>query len=145
MMITVFRTLLDKLFQWLTATETTLAEFWGSTMLMGMGFWLMLPFDTFESIPAYSVMERLMPESAWGACAIVLGGFQSYANVSHRESLRIFAAFFSSVMFAFVGSLALLSEPASLLAPICGTASFIEGVVYLRLSFLKREAPRDLR
>jgi hypothetical protein len=83
-----------------------------------------------------------MPEAYWGTAAILLGAVQSYGNLRRRPVWRSVGAFTASVMYGFVSCLALLSESASLLAPICGTASFIEGVVYLRLSFLKSEAPR---
>lgn len=136
------RRLIDALIKLVTRTDTTLSEFWGSTMLIAMGIWLLLPEPTFQEIPAYRIMARMMPEASWGVLAISLGLVQSFGNLSKRPAWRSIGAFTASVMYGFIACLALLSESASLLTPICGTASFIEGVVYLRLSFLKSEAPR---
>ena len=136
-----FRDLLNSLVRLLTVTDTTLAEFWGSTMLILMGVWLLLPMDTFRSIPAYRVMDSVAPEATWGLAAIAVGGFQAFGNLSRSLPSRSHSAFVASVMFGFVAVLAIRSSSESLLAPICGTASFIEGVIYLRLAFLKVESP----
>ena len=136
--------LLDQLVRLLTATETTLSEFWGSTMLIAMGIWLCLPFQTFDTISAYGVMQRLLPEPVWGMIAIALGLFQAIANLTKLAKLRSAASAASAIVFGFVANLAVVSEPASLLFPICGTAAFVESLIWLRLSFVKPEAPGGL-
>jgi hypothetical protein len=128
---------MDRFVRLVTDTDTTIAEFWGSTTLLLMGFWFILPYRTFDTIPAYHIMAEMMDEEGWGLCTIFLGLVQAVGNITKRYYFRVPGAFFASVMYLFVASLAISSEPASLLAPICGTASFVEGLVYLRLSFLK--------
>lgn len=139
-----FLVLLDRLVRLLTATETTLSEFWGSTMLLAMGLWLCLPFETFDTISAYGTMHKLLPEPVWGMIAICLGIFQAVANWTKVVKLRSIAATASAIGFGFVANLAMVSQPASLLFPICGTAAFVEMLIWLRLSFKKTEAPGGL-
>lgn len=129
-----FDIIVDRLLSTLTETETSLAEFWGSTMLMTAGFWLLLPWETFSWTPAYRLMASIAPEPAWGIVGLAVGGYQSAANVAHSRSHQRRSAFVASVFCAFIFSLALVSGPFSLLTPTWGTASLLQGIVYLRLS-----------
>ena len=136
--------ILTRMLSLFTRTETSLGEFWGSTMLIAMGVWLLLPMSTFSVIPAYRFMGTVAPEPVWGIASLGLGLFQSAGNISKVRRMRSTGSFVASVLFGFVAALAIISQPESLLAPICGTASFVEGVIYLRLSVFKTEAPGGL-
>lgn len=43
------------------------------------GGWLVLPFSTFSSSPAFAYLDRWAPEAAWGCAALALGALQLVA------------------------------------------------------------------
>src|SRR4051794_8161211 len=54
------------------------------TMATLWGFWLVLPFDTFASSPAFGVMAQLAPEMLWGGVILTIGLMQLFMVVVRR-------------------------------------------------------------
>lgn len=143
-MIERIRHLIDRVARLLTETDTSLAEFWGSTLLIAVAIWLLFPFgplfeipDTFELTPVYTLMATVMPEKTWAGFSLGLGILQAWGNLTRNRPRRSAAAFAAAMFFGFISMLALVSAAESLLVPIFGVASFVEGLVYLRLSFFR--------
>jgi hypothetical protein len=130
-----FRRVVSQLARLLTETDTTLAEFWGSTALVAIGAWLVVPFypDTFAAVPVYRLLGSVMAEWAWGLVCLALGFAQAGANLTRHRDARRGAAFVAAVFFGFLSSFAMIALTSSLLVPLFGTASFVEGVVFLHL------------
>jgi FtsH-binding integral membrane protein len=129
------RRLIAALARLITESDTTLAEFWSSTMLVVMGAWLLVPFapGTFATLPTYKLMAHMAPEWIWGFAAMGLGAVQSFANLARNRGVRRSAAFVCSIFLGFVAMLVFISVPESLMPPICGVAAFLDGVVFLHL------------
>lgn len=143
-MIAWIRKTIDLIARLLTETDTSIGEFWGSTMLVAMGSWLIVPFhpDTFEAIPVYRLLSSIMPEWAWGLATIAFGFGQAGANLGRNRAARRLAAFAAAVFFAFLFFFAILALSASLLVPLFGTASFVEGIIFLHLRKTVGPLPR---
>lgn len=60
--------------------DTEPAELSGGLLKVGIGLWLLLPFDTFESSPTFAVFS-ILPEWLWGSVLLALG-------VLHLSALR---------------------------------------------------------
>jgi hypothetical protein len=127
------RRLVHWLSELLTETDTSLAEFYGSTVLFAIGVWLFLPPDTLEAIQTGNVMLAVMSENAWGALALSLAAFQSWANLSRGRSARRFAALAAAAFFGFIAIIGIILWSKSLVAPFAGVSSMIEGIVFLHL------------
>jgi hypothetical protein len=129
------RRLVAALARLITESDTTLAEFWSSTMLVVVGAWLLVPFSpsTFTALPTYRLMSHLAPEWCWGFAAMGLGAVQSFANLTRNRDARRNSAFVNSIFLGFVAMLVFVSVPESLMPPLCGTAAFLDGVIFLHL------------
>lgn len=60
--------------------DTEPAELSGGLMKVAIGFWLLLPWSTFESSPTFAVFS-ILPEWVWGCSLLALG-------LAHLLSLR---------------------------------------------------------
>jgi hypothetical protein len=127
------RHLLAKVLQVLTETDTTLAEFWTSTMLFG---WALFFFDPWPagSGTIYFHMAQVLPELVWGILCGALAIVMSYGNVTRTLRFRRVGAFLSSVLFLFVTMIGMAADIHALYVPTYATNSLVMAVVYLRLS-----------
>jgi len=60
--------------------DTEPVELSGGLLKVAIGFWLLLPFETFESSPTFAVFA-ILPEWLWGCSLMALG-------IAHILSLR---------------------------------------------------------
>lgn len=71
--------------------DTEPAEFSGGLLKVAIGFWLLLPFETFESSPTFAVFS-ILPEWLWGSALFALGAFHLLALRSGGQEARRHAA-----------------------------------------------------
>jgi hypothetical protein len=140
--LALFRTVTERLLALLLRTDTTLAEFWSSTMLLAWGIGFLDPWPEpagcAESIVAQSVGE-FGGEVLLGSICLLLGAAQSFGNLKGSRRVRRVSAFCASVFFGFLCILALGWMPSAVFAKTTAVASFVQAIVYLRLSL---SAPR---
>lgn len=125
----------------LTVTDTTLAEFNSSTMLLGMAILMLDPWPTLDAqginIPIFRAMLEIASEHGWGFIFLALGVLQSGANLGGNIALRKIAAFAAAVLWGLLMSLGFVTYPPSFFVPVCGAMCLVQAVVYLRLSLLQ--------
>jgi hypothetical protein len=130
------RNLLDAFLRMLTETDTTLTEFCSSTSLLAIGLVLLFPMDTLQrDVPLLRLWLDVLPNHfLWAFVFLIIGGYQSVANVKHKVYARRGAAFMAFVFFGFFGALAFVRSPTVLILGILfAVQSFTQGLVYLHL------------
>jgi hypothetical protein len=130
------RNLLDAFLRMLTETDTTLTEFCSSTSLLAIGAVLLFPMEVLQrDVPLLRIWLDVLPNHfLWALVFLIIGGYQSFANVGRRAYARRGAAFMAFVFFGFFGALAFVRSPTVLILGILfAVQSFTQGLVYLHL------------
>lgn len=92
--------------------DTEPAELSGGLLKVGIGFWLLLPMDTFGSSPTFAALS-ILPEPVWGVVLIALGTFHLSALRSGASAARRHAATIGYlVWFSFAVVFVATSPPA---------------------------------
>jgi hypothetical protein len=119
----------------LTVTETTLVEFWSSTMLLWLGAMFLDSGETLiANVPFHAHLMALMPEHQWGILLGSVGLLQSFANAMHAEYARKFTAITTAGLFFILAFLAHATEPVSPFFAVFGTSGLVMSVAYISLS-----------
>lgn len=147
---------LDHFIGMLTLTDTTLAEFQSSTTLLFFAFIFLNPWPTLTALPdPYSVMSKVMSESGWGVTCLILGGWQSTVNWQRNGTGRKVAAFIACLFYGFlsvllaivsadaVGGTGFFGVPTRPVIPCLLVMSFVQALVYLRLSLRAAQRERE--
>lgn len=125
----------------LTVTDTTLAEFNSSTMLLGMAVLMLDPWPTLDAsgvnIPIFRAMLSITSEHGWGFFFLSIGALQSAANLADRLALRKLAAFVAATLWGLLAMLGTMTHPPSFFLPVCGSMALVQAAVYLRLGLLQ--------
>jgi hypothetical protein len=88
-------------------------EFIATYILLGWGFILLLPFQTFESSGAFKVMESIMPENCWGYVTLILGLILLTGNLLNNYTLRKYSLLLSCLVWVVVFSSLFLANKSS--------------------------------
>ncbi len=68
------------------------------------GLWLLLPWDTFEPSPGFSVMRVLAPEWGWGLVMTFIGISQLYALLIDERRPRLNFSLMASAAWVFIAT-----------------------------------------
>lgn len=91
--------------------------FFVGTTLLGMGIWLMLPWDTFPSSPVYDFMEEQASEFAWGVFMVLTSLIMVASSLVRKpREVALAALLAAGVWFAMFCSFA-LGNPPSITVP----------------------------
>lgn len=96
---------------WWWDADTRGAEVLSALIAWTWGLWLLLPWNTFESVASYAFMSTLLPERTWGVLFLVVGGLQSLAMCGNVHLFRYPAAVFSMVLWVSVSLMFFASNP----------------------------------
>jgi hypothetical protein len=119
----------------LTETDTTLAEFWSSTMLLGLGVMFLDSGETLiANVPFHAHLMALMSERHWGLLLGSVGIFQAVSNLARANYARQFTAITASFLFFTLAFLAHATAPVSPFFAVFGTSGIVMSVSYISLS-----------
>lgn len=110
----------------LASCDTEPVELGGGLLKIALGFWLLLPFDSFASSPSF-VDLAVIPEPLLGAVILAFGCFHLYALRGGCPRLRRTASLAGFLIwFTLAGTVLLTNPPAmgwiTFLAAACGQA-----------------------
>lgn len=112
--------------------DTEPIELQGATLKILLGFWLLLPWDSFDASPTFRYLDAI-PETAWGTFLLITGFIHWYTLRSgYREMRRV------SCLLGFLVWFALTVVFLVANAPAIGFAAFFvvalgQGWSYIRL------------
>ena len=116
---------------WTYDTEPT--EFWLGLVTLALGFWLLLPCDTFALGPGYRAMLALAPEPFWGLLWVAVGALHLVKLLTNGIHFRRQTAFLMVVLWLFQAVLIALGSMAGIGVAIYSTLALQAAWVYLRL------------
>lgn len=95
---------LDCLWKVLVQGDTAPIEIFASIRIVLWGFWLLLPFNTFDSLPrVYGTMQRIADETTWGILATGLGLWLLVGVATGDYRWRKTACFFGFLFWFMLG------------------------------------------
>lgn len=151
---TGLRRLIDALLEAVTHTETTLSEFVCSTTFLWVGVVMLLePGALIPTSRLYASMTALMPQEGWGVLFILVGLFQSVANLrslrraetfmQRNETMRMrrIAAATAALLFGYIGALGIHQHPVSIFGALCKAQALGQLIAFWHLGYhIEREA-----
>jgi hypothetical protein len=118
--------------------STRFSEFVIGFQGIGVGLWLLLPFDTFASNPAYGRMASFLPEWAWGGALFIVGISQVLATAlpdARSLSIRRVTNWLMMVIFLSMAFTFGMYNIFSTGVPSYGIVGLAELFIFIRLQF----------
>ncbi len=129
--------LVERLVALLVRTETSLAEFWSSTLLLvwAAGFFSRAPLPEGNAVHEIAVMVRPIGGQLFlGVLCLTVGLAQSIGNLAGYYRLRQLSAFVTAVLYGFLSLLGFHAVPTAIFNRTAAVAALVSGIVYLRFS-----------
>lgn len=86
-------------------------EIWQAVYAIAWGFWLLLPFTTFNTFQTWDFLNSLMPESAWGVGTIVFASASIVLTKQRQPYARVAANALLAPGWVFMAWVAIVSTP----------------------------------
>jgi hypothetical protein len=128
----------------LVRTDTTIAEFWSSTLLIAWSLFFAFPISRPRSEVMQDLVDMMGPVGGrWTLAAICLGlgAAQALANFNRHRKWRRKLAFGCSVFYGFISILTFYALAGAILVYTAAVCSLVSGVIYLRLSLELMDRP----
>lgn len=110
-------------------------ELSGGTLKIVVGFWLVLPLQTFSSAPAFGVIS-VIPENLWALFLVVIGAGHLAALANGHPAWRRWAAFVGCFIWSAMGITFIWANPAGIGPLLFLGAGLSQAWCYVRLGTL---------
>lgn len=114
-------------------------EIMGATIKIGMGFWLLLPFQSFKNGGGITSVGA---ENIWGWALLILGVTHMVAIRAGRIKYRRIMTFIAFLFWLFTILITIQATITSPLIPFYGTIAFFMAMNFIRISVF---LPPDVR
>lgn len=111
------------------------AEVWIGLLSFAFGIFLLLPFDSLDTAPAFMVMRQLAPEWAWGVWLLSSGVAQIGGLAVNHRRLRMLAGLSSFFLWCFVSLLVIIANPRAPAVVIYPGLAAAAGWSFLRIGY----------
>lgn len=111
------------------------AEVWIGLLSLALGLFLLLPFDSLETTPAFRLMNNLAPEWAWGIWLLASGIAQIGGLAINQRRLRMIAGLSSFFLWLFISLLLVLANPRAPAVIIYPGLALAAGWSFLRIGY----------
>lgn len=118
--------------------DTEPAEFRGALLKLLMGFWLVLPLDSFQSSRTFATLS-FMPEFVWGWLFLILGALKLYYLRQGSWKSRGTMAFIGFLVWFSLGLVFVSTNPPALGWIMFMLAAAEQGWCCIRLRLHARE------
>jgi hypothetical protein len=115
--------------------DTEPTELSGGLLKAVIGFWLLLPVQTFSNAPAFEAVS-VIPESAWGVFLVVVGVLHLAALRNGHAGWRRWAALIGCFIWCAMGLTFMAANPAGIGPLLFVGAGLAQGWCYSRLGAL---------
>jgi hypothetical protein len=109
---------------------TDLHELFGAAWAFALGFWLLVPFDTFATTPTFRVLAAISIEGLWGAALFAFGLWRFDAILMNRRDTNHALTMAAVVLWGSLAVLFFLGNPAAPGAALFMLLATLESLSY---------------
>ena len=124
--------MIERTKQLLFGTHTDFFELFNSTLLIGWGAWLLLPFDSFTSSKAFTVLATYFSETTFGLIPVAIGLYILYTLIAFRIARRRYGILAATAFWIFIAVIIGSSNIASTGVAVYGIVAIFSIISYLR-------------
>ncbi len=124
--------MIERIKQLIFGTHTDFFELFNSIVLMAWGGWLILPFETFKTTKAFTVLDTYTNELAFGFIPLLIGLYILYTLLAIGTSRRRYGILAAAAFWIFISIIIGASNITSTGVPIYGLIAIFSAISYLR-------------
>lgn len=124
---------LQRLHELLMEKDFEFTELFNGAIAFSWGLWLIAPWSTFESSPAFIEMQKLAPEWIWGIIVSLFGGIQLTSLILNWWQCRRKSTLIMFISWVYISYLFITSNILSTTTIIYPFLAFSQVWAYLRM------------
>lgn len=124
--------MINRITQLLTGTHTEFFEVFNAVLIITWGSWLLLPFDSFGSSKAFTVLSTFVSEPLFALLPIIIGVYILYTLITFKITRRRYGILAASAFWIFLSIIIGISNIAATGVPVYGLIAISSAISYLR-------------
>ncbi len=124
--------MIERIKQLIFGTHTDFFELFNALLLIVWGVWLILPFETFKTTKAFTVLDTYTHEVVFGFIPLLIGLYILYTLVTLRIARRRYGILTASAFWIFISIIIGSSNITSTGVPIYAFIAIFSAISYLR-------------
>ncbi len=124
--------MIERTKQLIFGTHTDFFELFNALLLIAWGIWLVLPFETFRTTKAFSVLDAYTNELTFGFIPLLIGLYILYTLIMLRIARRRYGILAASAFWIFIAIVIGASNITSTGVAVYGLIAIFSAISYLR-------------